>query len=250
MLPHPPASRVLLAALFVAGFFATSMAQTPTGADPNAAFARFCHDWGSALRRIAANAKSDAQRDSAINDADTQIETQLKVVDIPSGANFDSVVANLRSCLEREANTAFGQGTTVTVTLRPTIIRPPAQGGGVAVVQSTRVDGTIRVSPGSSVVTVAANQSLGKQWGDVCLSKGSRACCSASANHDCKTLGLCRVAVKICETMVACDLTLNDCKKKTMDDPKRKDPHCDGAACRQCTVDYKKCHDAAVQISN
>jgi len=100
------------------------------------------------------------------------------------------------------------------------------------------------------VVTVVANKSLGKQWGDKCLAQGSMPCCRASAQHDCKSMKLCGLAIRMCETMVTCDQTLNACKRRTMDDPKNKDPHCDGAACRQCTADYKKCHDTAVSMSN
>jgi hypothetical protein len=35
-----------------------------------------------------------------------------------------------------------------------------------------------------------------------------------------------------------------------MDDPKKPDPHCDGAACKQCTANYKTCHDTAVSMTN
>jgi hypothetical protein len=260
--------RVALAVILVVAPFEIARAQT----DPSANFDRFCHDWGAQLRKVAASATSDAQRASAIDNADVDLETQLKVVEIPGGAsNFTSVTGRLLSCLDREATAAFGNGTTVTANLRPRNIRSPAQGGGAQVVQSNVIDGTIRVSPGSSVavrapnapaapaasgstaspgpavVSVALQQSFGKQWGDYCLSK-DKSCCTASERFsgtpDCKSKDTCKVSVKICETMVSCNSAQNDCRKKTMS------PKCDNDACKKCVADYKSCHDAALRISN
>jgi len=90
-------------------------------------------------------------------------------------------------------------------------------------------------------VSVTLQQAYGKQWGDHCLSKDSSACCTASERFsgtpDCKNKDTCNVSVHICETMVACNSTLNTCKKKSLTDPK-------------CTSDYKICHDKALTLSN
>jgi len=269
MLLQPILMRVALAVILVAAPLEIAGAQT----DPNATFDKYCHDWGADLKKIAASATSDAQRASAIETADASLETQLKLVEIPGGAaNFTAVTGHLSSCLEREAKAAFGAGTTVTMKLSPRNIRSPAQGGGAQVVQSNVIDGSIRVSPGSSVaaktpptapvapassgstaapapavVSLALQQAFGKQWGDNCLSK-DKSCCSASdrfsGTPDCKSKDTCKVSVKICETMVSCNLAQNDCRKKTMS------PKCDNDACKKCVADYKSCHDAALRISN
>jgi hypothetical protein len=144
-------------------------------------------------------------------------------------------------------------------------------------VQSAVIDGTVKVSPGSSVavrtpnppaaapgssgstasgstvapapaaVSLALQQAFGKQWGDSCLSR-DKSCCTASERFsgtpDCKSKDTCKVSVKICETMVSCNLTQNDCRKKTMS------PKCDNDACKKCVADYKSCHDTALRISN
>jgi hypothetical protein len=261
--------RVALAVILVAAPLEIALAQT----DPNTTFDKYCHDWGADLKKIAASATSDAQRASAIETADASLETQLKLVEIPGGTpNFTAVTGHLSSCLEREAKAAFGAGTTVTVKLSPRNIQSPAKGGGAQVVQSNIINGTIQVSPGSSVaaktapnapaapvsagstvapapaaVSLSLQQAYGKQWGDSCLSK-DKSCCSASdrfsGTPDCKGKDGCKVSVKICETMVSCNTAQNDCRKKTMS------PKCDNDACKKCVADYKSCHDAALRISN
>jgi hypothetical protein len=89
-------------------------------------------------------------------------------------------------------------------------------------------------------VSVKLQQAYGKQWGDVCLSRGSASCCTASERFsgtpDCKTKDTCKVSVHICEQMVACNAALNNCKKT--------------ATGSKCDSDYKSCHDKALALSN
>lgn len=107
-------------------------------------------------------------------------------------------------------------------------------------VDVTKCDQTVATAA-SAPVSVALQQAYGKQWGDLCLSKDSSSCCTAperfSGTPDCKNRDTCKVSVHICETMVACNSTLNNCKKKSLTDPK-------------CTSDYKSCHDKALTLSN
>ena len=116
-------------------------------------------------------------------------------------------------------------------------------------VDVTKCDQTAAASPGTAAtpaqpppapVSVKLQQAYGKQWGDVCLSRGSKSCCSAterfSGTPDCKTTNTCRISVHICEQMVACNAALNDCKK--------------AGTASKCESDYKSCHDKALTISN
>jgi hypothetical protein len=97
----------------------------------------------------------------------------------------------------------------------------------------------------------------GKEWGDECirtsggpsrsLSENQR-CCQEQAekkNKACKddpSNVVCVNTVKICKEMVKCDDTLNKCKIKAME----TDKDCSKDTCKQCTADYKSCHDSAL----
>lgn len=313
-MPSPTLRRVTIAALFVIASFCTLSAQP----NPRDTFDQYCHHWGKTLKDTAAKAKSDAQRNSTIKDANAELELNLKLVEFPK-ADFNSMVSRLRTCLENEAKAAFGQGTSVTVT-------PSLKLLGKAVPTGTLIV-TIQVSPGSSVTTqvpakpttqakklcdgvrystcciagVIGNgcvnngddckklggtvetspttkgcdvvfpnyagsvapppaigqgplpKEMGKTWGEKCIPTGATRCCNSERNAATACQGLereragspvvrnCDDAEKICQTMVRCDHTLNDCKKAAM----VKDTHCDGTVCKKCTSDYKICHDNA-----
>jgi hypothetical protein len=160
----------------VAASSVESRAQTPTAADQNSVFDRVCHDWGARLKQIALDRtiKTDDQMAAKINDADTQLEQQLKVIDIPGGAsNFSAATGHLYSCLDREAAAAFGRGTVVKMDLRPTVVRSPAQGGGTAVVPSAVADGTIKVIPGKTLANDGPAAKISEIYGRFCETWGS-----------------------------------------------------------------------------
>lgn len=97
----------------------------------------------------------------------------------------------------------------------------------------------------------------GKEWGDECirtsggpsrsLSENQR-CCEQQAeknNKACKddpSNVVCVNTIKICKEMVRCDDVLNKCKIKAME----TDKNCSTDTCKQCTTDYKSCHDSAL----
>jgi hypothetical protein len=176
LLLHRTLTCAAVASLIVAASSVESRAQTPTAADPNSAFDRVCHDWGARLKQMVQDRtiKTDDQLAAKINDADTQLEQQLKVIDIPGGAsNFAAVTGHLYACLDREAAAAFGRGTVVKMDLRPTIVRSPAQGGGTAVVPSAVADGTIKVIPGKTLATDSAAAKISGVYETFCDKWGS-----------------------------------------------------------------------------
>jgi hypothetical protein len=87
-----------------------------------------------------------------------------------------------------------------------------------AAAKSPTVAGTISVT----------KDATGEQMGDKCIrDSGGPGCCSGQPT---------------CIKMVACNSTLNMCKKDKM----VKDTKCSGSECQKCTSDYKSCHDQAV----
>jgi hypothetical protein len=171
LLLHRTLTCAAVASLVVAACSVGSRAQTSTAADPNSVFDRVCHDWGARLKQAVQDRtiKTDDQMAARINDADAQLEQQLKVVDIPGGAsNFTAVTGHLYSCLDREATAAFGRGSVVKMDLRPTVVRSPAQGGGTAVVPSAVADGTIKVFPALSLATDTAAAKISDVYEKFC----------------------------------------------------------------------------------
>jgi hypothetical protein len=130
------------------------------------------------------------------------------------------------------------QATPNTVCARGVVIFQ-GQAGHVDVTKCDQTTAGTSATSGAPV-SVKLQQAYGKQWGDVCLSRGSTSCCTAtdrfSGTPDCKTRDTCRVSVHICEQMVACNAALNNCKKT--------------ATGSKCDSDYKSCHDKALTISN
>jgi len=117
---------------------------------------------------------------------------------------------------------------------------------------------TAGIPPASAQV----DRDLGRKIGDECIrtaapgslgSGGSitsmRRCCDDSiqqANKACKddpNNVVCVNTAKICKDMVACDVTLNQCKIEAM----KTDKDCSTDTCKRCTSDYKMCHDSAVR---
>ena len=96
-----------------------------------------------------------------------------------------------------------------------------------------------------------------KEWGDECIRTSggpsrslseNQSCCERQAkqkNESCKNDPsniVCVNTIKICKEMVKCDDTLNHCKIKAME----TDKDCSKDTCKQCTIDYKSCHDSAL----
>ena len=176
MLLHRTLAYAAVAPLIMAASFSGSRAQTPTAADPNPVFDKVCHDWGARLKQMALDGtiKTDDQLAARINDADIQLQQQLKVIDIPGGAsNFTAVTGHLYACLDREAVAAFGRGTLVKMDLRPTVVRSPAQGGGTAVVPSAVADGTIKVIPAKTLAKDGAAAKVSEIYERFCETWGS-----------------------------------------------------------------------------
>ncbi len=274
--------RITLATLFVIASFQTSRAQMPSGGPWVGKLDDLCKEWGNTLKSAD---KSDAALKTTIDAANKKMLQQLSGVDIPfSDENLigGGVAKRIERCLAREANDPHvlggaRQATTVTAKTLPMSaendpnsgkqsIRP---GGTRDFFRIDPRDSTITVSLGASVATgaaapaaagsgapaatgpkvptVAALQAFGKQWGDYCLSKGS-SCCTAPERVSgyreyCSGNDTCKLSAKICQTVLACDSKQLECKKKT------NNSACDSPACKKCTEDYVKCHDAALRIS-
>jgi hypothetical protein len=247
---HPGSKSLLLAAFLIIASVCIAQAQsgTKTVADYVSTVEGYCRDWGNALKP-AAQLPAGAQRTDAIGKANLDAEVKLKLITVPAtftDADIATIVGKFRTCFDKEGRNAFGGGTTVSVALNPRAKSGQQPRAFDATVQVFPGIGTAQAAPSAGAITLAANQSLGKEWGNVCLSKGSMSCCKESATRECKSVSDCRVGIKMCETMVTCNSALNDCKKKEM----ATDKSCDGAKCKACTSNYKTCHDAALRISN
>ena len=247
---HPASKSFLLAAFLVITSACIAQAQpvTTTVADYVSVVEGHCRDWGNAVKP-AAKMPAGAQRTDTIAKANLDAEVKLKLITVPgtfSDGDIATIVARFRTCFEREGRNAFGSGTTVTVALNPKSKSGQQPRAFDATVQVIPGPGTAQAAPSAGATTLAANQSLGKGWGDVCLSKGSMSCCKESATRECKSVDDCKLGIKMCETMVTCNSALNECKKKEM----ATDKSCDGAKCKACTSNYKTCHDTAVKITN
>jgi hypothetical protein len=238
MRPFPALIRITLAACLAAiAFDAATAQQVKTAADAASQLDKLCNNWGAAAKKAADG--SAAQRTAAVDQASANLKVALEPIQFApevTDSEIASAVSKFRSCLDRAGRDAFGEGTSVTVSLNPHIKNAR---------QPRTLDASIQAIPGPKVAVVVANKSLGKEWGEACLRQGSEACCSASATRECKDASLCNAGVKMCVTMVKCDAKLNECKKREM----TTDKSCDGSKCKACTSDYKTCHDNAVSAS-
>jgi hypothetical protein len=212
---------------------AASAQPVKTATEANTLLETLCHKWGAEAKKAAEG--TAAQRSAAVAQASTETEINLKPYNFApevTDSDLASATSKFRTCLDKEGRDALGPGTSVTVSLNPHIKNAK---------QPRVLDATITAIPGPKVATAVANKSLGKEWGEACLRQGSESCCAASAARACKGAAECQPGVRMCVTMVKCNATLNDCKKREM----ATDKTCSGDKCKACTATYKTCHDSA-----
>jgi hypothetical protein len=108
---------------------------------------------------------------------------------------------------------------------------------------------------GATASSPAAAKEWGEEWGDWCLQNATSTsitrldqCCRDQ--HDGHRVcsadpkqAPCVQGLYVCRHMMGCDVTLNECKKREME----TDKDCSQEKCKQCTADYKTCHDDAVR---
>jgi hypothetical protein len=149
---------------------------------------------------------------------------------------WEARLRDLSSTSQTRGNTVCARGVVNwSGTTEVTKCDPPAAAAGSSAAPAA--------AKATAPVSVTLQQAYGKQWGDICLSRDSSSCCTASERFsgtpDCKTADTCKVSVHICQQMVSCNAALNACKKSAT-----------GAAAEKCTSDYKICHDKALTLTN
>jgi hypothetical protein len=111
------------------------------------------------------------------------------------------------------------------------------------------------IAAGAIASPLAAAKDWGEEWGDWCLQNATstsitreRQCCQDK--HDghpvCQAdpkQAACVQGLNVCWAMIGCNHTLDECKKREME----TDKDCSQDKCKQCTDDYKMCHDNAVR---
>jgi hypothetical protein len=111
------------------------------------------------------------------------------------------------------------------------------------------------IAAGAIASSPAAAKEWGDEWAESCMLNATstsitrlRQCCQDQ--HDghrvCsvdKNTPDCKAGLSVCRRIIGCDHTRNECKKKEME----TDANCSKEKCKQCTDDYKICHDNAVR---